>query len=149
MAKKRGMSSKGTGDERGAASIPGEERLLDFAEDLGRFLGAAEQKANAWLSQRQEVTKQLTDLRNRTNQLLERLGVGLSSSRAQGLRRTAARDGATDAAAAPGTQARGRSASRKRTRKPMSAEARQKIREAQLRRWAKHRRGQAAKPARS
>ena len=46
-----------------------------FAEDLGRLLGTAERKATEWLSQREEVARQLTELRNKATQLLSQLGL--------------------------------------------------------------------------
>jgi hypothetical protein len=51
-----------------------EQVLMDFAEDLGTLLGTAEKKAHAWLDQRATITEQLTQLRNKADELLHKLG---------------------------------------------------------------------------
>src|SRR5262245_63699464 len=45
-----------------------------FAEDLGRLLGQARNKADSWLGQRQAIVKQLTQLRDQASSLLNQLG---------------------------------------------------------------------------
>src|SRR4029434_8872264 len=45
-----------------------------FAEDLGRLLGQARNKADSWLGQRQAIVKQLTQLRDEASSLLNQLG---------------------------------------------------------------------------
>ena len=45
-----------------------------FAEDLGRLLGQARNKAEGWLGQRQAIVKQLTQLRDEASSLLNQLG---------------------------------------------------------------------------
>jgi hypothetical protein len=45
-----------------------------FAEDLGRILGQARNKAEGWLGQRQAIVKQLTQLRDEATNLLNQLG---------------------------------------------------------------------------
>src|SRR6266540_3816843 len=45
-----------------------------FAEDLGRLLGQARNKAEGWLGQRQTIVKQLTQLRDEASSLLNQLG---------------------------------------------------------------------------
>src|SRR5256885_12066071 len=45
-----------------------------FAEDLGRLLGQARNKAEGWLGQRQAIVKQLTQLRDEASDLLDQLG---------------------------------------------------------------------------
>src|SRR6185436_20310224 len=45
-----------------------------FAEDLGRILGEARNKADSWLGQRQAIVKQLTQLRDEASSLLNQLG---------------------------------------------------------------------------
>src|SRR5262245_65981274 len=45
-----------------------------FAEDLGRILGQARNKADNWLGQRQAIVKQLTQLRDEASSLLSQLG---------------------------------------------------------------------------
>ena len=51
-------------------------RLESFAEDLGRLLGTAENKARGWLDQRKAIVTQLSQLRDRTNELLRELTGG-------------------------------------------------------------------------
>ena len=79
------MAKKTTGTRGAAANIdpshelPGhvagstEQVLMDFAEDLGTLLGTAEKKAHAWLDQRTAITEQLTQLRNKADELLHKL----------------------------------------------------------------------------
>jgi hypothetical protein len=44
-----------------------------FAEDLGRFLGTAEAKAETWLSQRKDIIEQLTAVRYKAASLIQTL----------------------------------------------------------------------------
>ena len=70
MAKRR----KTDGDSGEAAGERGEypggqptgnvSKIEDFAEDLGRLLGTAQAKAQGWLGQRQNVAKQLEQIRD-------------------------------------------------------------------------------------
>jgi hypothetical protein len=41
-----------------------EHRIEDFAEDLGKMLGQARNKAEGWLGQRDAIVKNLTQLRD-------------------------------------------------------------------------------------
>ena len=103
MAKKRGRKAgtqarvMKTRHDMLVAGTSGSEgsngRLESFAEDLGRLLGTAENKARGWLDQRKAIVTQLSQLRDRTNELLRELtggaadmavavGVGLSRLRA-------------------------------------------------------------------
>ena len=50
--------------------------LETFAEDLGRVLGTAENKARSWLSQRKDIAKQLTAVRDKADELLRELTAG-------------------------------------------------------------------------
>ena len=45
-----------------------------FAEDLGRILGQARNRADSWLGQREAIVKQLTQLRDEASSLLNQLG---------------------------------------------------------------------------
>jgi hypothetical protein len=47
-----------------------------FAEDLGRLLGSAENKARGWLDQRKSIAKQLTSVRDKADELLRELTGG-------------------------------------------------------------------------
>ena len=49
-------------------------RITDFAEDLGRFLGSAQRKAESWLGERKQVAKRLAEIRDTATQLLGQLG---------------------------------------------------------------------------
>ena len=51
-----------------------QHKIEDFAEDLGNLLGTARAKAQGWLSQRQAIVKNLTDLRDTATRLLSDLG---------------------------------------------------------------------------
>lgn len=66
------MAKRGSGNVRKSRST--EDRIEAFAEDLGRLLGTARAKADSWLSQRQEIAKHLTDIRDTAGQLLNQLG---------------------------------------------------------------------------
>src|SRR3954465_7348919 len=57
-------------DAAGAA----EHKLEEFAEDLGRLLGQAQNKAEGWLNQRQAIVKHLEGVRDTASNLLSQLG---------------------------------------------------------------------------
>jgi hypothetical protein len=115
--------------------------LEGFAEDLGKLLGNARNKAEGWLGQREAITEHLTGIRDTANQLLSQLGLGTSEPAAPAGRATRRRASgpAAEAAAAPAEVAETRTA---RPRQ-MSEEARARISAAQKKRWAKHRRAKA------
>jgi hypothetical protein len=98
------------------------ERIEAFAEDLGRLLGTARAKADNWLSQREQIAKQLSDIRDTASRLLTDLGNQAGSA----LRAGAGIKKASTPPPAP-----------KRRRRRMSAAARAKIAEAQRQRWAR------------
>jgi hypothetical protein len=106
------------------------ERIEAFAEDLGRLLGTARAKADDWMSQREQIAKQLADIRDTASKLLTDLGHQAQSA----LRRRGAGHKNTYAPAP---------VSRRRRRK-MSAAARAKIAEAQRQRWARQKQAAAA-----
>jgi hypothetical protein len=93
-----------------------------FAEDLGRLLGTARAKADSWLGQREQISKQLAEIRDTATSLLSELGQQARAAIGSG--RTAGRG----AAAGP---------PRRRRRRKMSAAARAKIAAAQRLRWAR------------
>jgi ElaB/YqjD/DUF883 family membrane-anchored ribosome-binding protein len=101
-----------------------EHKIEDFAEDLGKMLGQARNKAEGWLGQREQIVKNLTQLRDEATQLLSQLGHDASEA-ARTIRR------------------RGRPAGKAilknvaKTRRTMSAKARAAISAAQKKRWAK------------
>ena len=135
------MPKSAKSDGQGAAQDPG-GRLADFAEDLGNLLGTTERKAAEWLSQRDSVAKQLSAIRDKAGSLLQQLGSFSGESplpwrkRKSTGRRRGRPPGSRNKKAATAVVAAGKAASR-RTRKPMSAEARAKIAAAQRARWAK------------
>lgn len=105
-----------------------EHRIEDFAEDLGKLLGQAQNRAEGWLQQRKQVAAHLEGIRDTATTLLEQLGdvSGHAADKAsRGYRRTAN---------TPPERIVAGVARRVRT---MSAEARQAISQAQKARWAK------------
>ncbi len=51
----------------------------DFAEDLGRLLGTAENKARGWLDQRSSIASQLAQVRDKADELLRELTGGAAN----------------------------------------------------------------------
>src|SRR5262245_59711175 len=124
-----------------------EGAISGFAEDLGRILGQARNKADSWLGQRQAIVKQLTQLRDEASSLLNQLGHQAAAAGQRG-RRVAD-------SFVTGYQKRGPGRPRgsknkkgiiivggKRKRRKMSAAARAKISAAQKARWAKQKAGE-------
>jgi hypothetical protein len=60
-------------------------KLGDFAEDLGRVLGTAQNKAEGWLGQRKTIAAQLTKVRETADTLLRQLSAGAADIVAVGL----------------------------------------------------------------
>jgi hypothetical protein len=116
-----------------------------FAEDLGRVLGQARNKADQWLSQRQAIVKQLTQLRDEASSLLNQLGHQAAAAGQRG-RRVADSFVAGYHKRGPGRPKGSKNTSRiivggKRKRRKMSKAARAKISAAQKARWAKQKAG--------
>jgi hypothetical protein len=131
--------------KRGAGPL--EHTIEDFAEDLGRLLGTARAKAENWLGQRRHVAKQLSDIRDTAADLLDQL-TGTATERLRQVRR----GGRQRQGTAASTESKTAQLRRGRRRKPgrpkgfkMSAEARQKIRDAWAKRKAKAARGKSDK----
>src|SRR5512143_1292643 len=103
-----------------------EARLEEFAEDLGKLLGQAQNKAENWLGQRKAIAEHLTSLRDTATRLLAQLGIADAPTRPR-----AAKSAKTKRSAKAGAAPK-----KKRT---MSAEARAKIAAAQRARWARTR----------
>ena len=93
-----------------------EQKIEEFAEDLGRLLGTARAKAEGWIGQRQQIAKQLNDISATAAGLYKQL---MGGSQPAATRRRARK---------------AKPAGRKRRR--MSADARRRISEAQKKRWA-------------
>ena len=109
-----------------------EQKIEDFAEDLGRMLGSARAKAEGWLGQRQAIATHLADIRDTASKLLTDLG-----HQAQ---RAVRRGRPAGSGRGPGRPRRGpgrlAGPGPGRKRRTMSAEARKAISEAQKKRWA-------------
>src|SRR6187551_3793777 len=120
-AEPQGEQQQPAGASRPATA---EQKMEEFAEDLGRLLGSAQVKAQGWLNQRKAISEHLTGLRDTANRLLAQLG-GVDQGRRSGRPRKVVHFTAPpEKVAAP----------KKRT---MSPEAREKISAAQRKRWAK------------
>ena len=107
----------------------GDDALVDFAADLGRFLGTVQNRATGWLEQRKTIAEQLTQIRDTANDYLRQL-TGTDSGAPKARRGRPAGQASV--------------AGRGRKKRTMSPEARERIAEAQRRRWAKHRKAKAA-----
>jgi hypothetical protein len=107
------------------------EAIGGFAEDLGRLLGQARNKAEGWLSQKQSIVKQLIQLRDEASKLLSDLGHTVAEIPFPSRGRPA---GSKNAAKRGPGRPKGTA---KRGRRKMSAAARAKISAAQKARWAK------------
>ena len=102
-----------------------------FAEDLGSILGTAQAKADSWLGQRQNIAKQLTQIRDEASSLLSKLGGGVTNIAVavkRGRRRAAGR-GKTAGLAKAGRPGRPKG-------HKVSAAARLKMSIAAKKRWA-------------
>jgi len=95
-------------------------KIEGFAEDLGRLLGTAQNKAQGWLGQRKQIAKSLEGIRDTATTLLNQLGTEAGRAIRRGRRAYASKRG-------PGRP-------RRRT---LSARARAAISRAQKARWAR------------
>ena len=59
-----------------------QERVLALAHQLGRLIGTVERKAHGLLDQ-DALTKQVTQIRDGANELLDHLGGAIASGRAE------------------------------------------------------------------
>ena len=119
-----------------------EHRIEGFAEDLGRMLGHARTKAENWMSQRQAIVKNLTQLRDEAIKLLSQLGHDAAVAGRRG--RKAVGTAVAGMRRRPGRPAGSKNVITKvggKTRRKMSAKARAAISTAQKKRWAKQKAG--------
>jgi len=65
------MAKRATDDP---ADAPTTGTIEDFAEDLGRFIGSVQAKAEGWLAQRRQVSETLISIRDEATRLLRELG---------------------------------------------------------------------------
>jgi hypothetical protein len=115
-----------------------EHRIEDFAEDLGKMLGQARNKAEGWLGQRDAIVKNLTQLRDEATKLLAQLGHDSAVAGRRG--REAVNSAVAGIKRGPGRPAGSRNAIiivGGKKRRTMSAKARAAISAAQKARWAK------------
>ena len=144
MAKKRGQPRDEQGGAEAGSSRSVEDAAIGFAEDLGRLLGTAERKANEWIGQRKEVVRQLTELREKAGQLLERLSGETAFPWNQGGKRRGARAGSSRASATESASGPDGAEARKgtRKRKGMSAAQRRAVGERMRKYWALRRKSE-------
>jgi hypothetical protein len=109
-----------------------EQKIEEFAEDLGHLLGSATKKAENWLSQRQQIVKRLTEVRDTASKLLTDLGHQAESAVATGKRAYKRRGRPAAKAVVAATT---------KVKRTMSAKARKAISMAQKARWAKQKAG--------
>jgi hypothetical protein len=140
MAKREwGTTAEGTGQQTENTVA---QSLNSVAEGLGKFLGEAEAQWNTWRGQREQIVKNLEEIRDRATRMLQEAGVPLAAAT------TAVRRGRP---AGTGTGRRGRPPGSGGARKSvkgagkrtMSAETRQKMAAAAKARWEKRRAGKA------
>jgi hypothetical protein len=121
-----------------STGAPTENKVEEFAEDLGRMLGQARSKAEGWLGQRQQLVKNLSQLRDEATRLLSQLGHDASVATGRG--RRAITNAVAGAKRGPGRPAGSKNAIiivGGKKRRTMSAKARAAISAAQKARWAK------------
>jgi len=81
-----------------------EERVVVFAEQLGRLIGTVESKTEGWINQDQKAfMDQLTQLRDGAAELLSHLGGALSSGRDAAKRQRKQSNAATPVGRSGGT----------------------------------------------
>ena len=111
-----------------------EQRIVDFAEELGGLLGRAQEKAQSWLGQRDQVATTLASIRDTATRLLEDLSTGAAQAGTAAKR--AYRKGRRKSKGSAGrTRATGEPAVKRKRR--FSAATRRKMAAAQKARWAK------------
>jgi hypothetical protein len=119
-----------------------DQKIEDFAEDLGKMLGRARAKAEGWLGQRQSIVRNLTELRDTASKLLSDLGHEAERVVRRG--RKAGRP--VEAPDVPVKRGPGRPAdSALKKKRTMSAAARAAISRAQKARWAEYKAGERKK----
>jgi hypothetical protein len=147
---KRASRSEGitTGEEQPlGAMASAEQKIEEFAEDLGRLLGTARAKAEGWLGQRQAVATRLEEIRDTAADLLKKLGGGSWASVSRATRTvTARRPGRSRVAVAAG-EAAVAAVTAEPKRRTMSAAARKAISDAQKARWARQKRAKKLEKA--
>ena len=73
MAKRKNVTTRANGGTSTAEAM--EQRVVAFAEQLGRIAGTVQAKAEGWLN-REALTKQIASVRDSATELLEQLAGG-------------------------------------------------------------------------
>lgn len=133
-----GMSLEDTKERVKRDGAQGSKSVVDFAEDLGQLLGTAQAKASTWLTQRQDVIDELTQLRDTANQLLHDLTGGVAKGR-EALTRGPRRGSRADGVATPAD-----AGSRRRRRRTMTAAQRKAVSQRMRKYWAARRKTKTA-----
>jgi hypothetical protein len=120
-----------------AGAVATEATLEGFAEDLGRLLGDAQNRAEDWIGQQNAIAERLVGIRDTATKLLAQLGIGDAPAPAKHRRKPNPRN----MPPAPGQEVvkrePGRLAGSGKKKRTISPEARQNIASAQRARWAK------------
>ena len=74
-------AAAGSGGASGSATDSMENRMLAFAEQLGRIVGTVQAKAEGWLD-REALSAQISTVRDSASELLNQLGGGTSKQAA-------------------------------------------------------------------
>ena len=114
-------AAAGSGGRSGSATDSMENRMLAFAEQLGRIVGTVQAKAEGWLD-RDALSAQISTVRDSASELLNQLGGAMSKQAAASRAASRTRPGTAaastkggakgKAAAKPKTSAKGRVASK-------------------------------------
>ncbi len=102
----------GSGGAAGSATDSMENRMLAFAEQLGRIVGTVQAKAEGWLD-RDALKAQISIVRDSASELLTQLGGGTPKEAAAS--RRASRADASEAAESTRGGARGKAAAKPKT----------------------------------
>src|SRR5437773_4691280 len=116
------------------AGTAAENKIINYAENLGHFLGGVRAKVTSWNSERQQLVKHLSTLVSDAQGLLAELGHQAGRAGKTGRRAASALVEAT-VRRGPG-RPKGSKNKPRRKRRKLSAEARASIAAAQRRRWA-------------
>jgi len=112
------------------------EDEVGFAEELDKVLGTASVKATAWLKQRKAMLDQLIAVRDKAIGLIRALS-GENGSAVDGIQQVPTAEQTPGRPRNRLSRPAAHSKHRKRSRPPLSAEARGRIAAAQRERWAK------------
>jgi hypothetical protein len=74
--KRESASGPAASPNNPSAAPRAEDTLVEMAEDLGKLLGTAQNRMEAWLGERQEIATKLVQIRDTANQYLRDLTAG-------------------------------------------------------------------------